>query len=93
MADDIWRRFKNHDINLTRDPGRSWYIRVTGPDGMRVYDGYWHGSAERTAKDALYEAKVGAGLLKPSPRMDPHGQAPADGAAPADGGKTEEDRG
>lgn len=69
---EIFTRFKGHDIVLQRDSDeKSWYIRVRGADGLYVYDGYWRDSAGKTAKEALYEAKVGAMLIPKSPSMDP----------------------
>lgn len=71
-SDDIYTRFKNHGISLTRDRrDEDWYIRVRAPDGCYVYDGWWRDSAEKTAKDALFEAKVGAGLIPAPCSMDP----------------------
>lgn len=57
--------FKRHRIALTRDGyDKDWYIQVTAPDGGYVYDGWWRDSADKTAAQALEEAKRGA-LLAP----------------------------
>lgn len=70
MSDEFGYTFKRHSIVLIRDrEGSPWYIRVRGPDGRYKYDGYWRDSAGKPLKDALYEAKVGAMLLKPPPTM------------------------
>ena len=69
---EIYTRFKGHDITIQRDSDdKNWYIRVRGPDGLHKYDGYWSESVGKTAKEALYEAKVGAMLIPKSPSMDP----------------------
>lgn len=65
MADEFSYTFRRHSIVLTRDAeDRNWYIRVRGPDGLHVYDGYWRDSVGKTLKEALAEAKHGA-QLKP----------------------------
>jgi hypothetical protein len=37
---------------------------------LHKYDGYWRDSAGKPLKEALYEAKVGAELIRPAPSMD-----------------------
>jgi hypothetical protein len=76
--------FRRHSIVLTREnENRNWYIRVRGPDGLHVYDGYWRESAGKTLKEALYEAKVGAQLIRAAPPMDPEAARPAAVERPA----------
>lgn len=59
-------RFKGHDINVSKDaPSSNWYIRVTHPNGSRLYDGWWRDSANATWREAVEEAKRGA-LLAPT---------------------------
>lgn len=82
MADEFSYTFRRHDIVLTRDAeDRNWYIRVRGPDGLHVYDGYWRDSVGKPLKDAIYEAKMGAGLIPPSPSMDPQRKREQDATA------------
>lgn len=66
MDDVIERcvRFKRHDIHIQRDEKMFgwWYIIVTAPCGSKAYNGWWHDSADRTADEAIAEAKRGAML-------------------------------
>ncbi len=72
MPGEFSYTFRQHSIVLTRDePNSNWYIRVRAPNGCYAYDGWWRDSAGRPLKDALYQAKVGAGLIPPSPPMTP----------------------
>ena len=60
-------RFRRHDIHVSKDrPDANWYIVVTGPSGLRDYDGWWQDSDSKTWKEALAEAKCGA-CLTPQP--------------------------
>lgn len=87
VGDEFSYTFKRHSIVLTRDrEDANWYIRVRGPDGLHKYDGYWRDSAGKPLKDALYEAKVGAMLIRQSPQMDPAtARELASSATPMDG--------
>lgn len=59
-------RFKGHDINVSKDSlSSNWYIRVTHPNGSKLYDGWWRDSANATWQEAVDEAKLGAMLVKP----------------------------
>ena len=61
-------RFKRHDINVSKDSlSVNWYIRVTHPNGSKLYDGWWRGSENATWQEAVEEAKRGA-LLIPAPK-------------------------
>lgn len=61
-------RFKRHDINVSKDAlSSNWYIRVTHPNGSKLYDGWWRDSANATWQEAVEEAKRGA-LLVPAPK-------------------------
>ena len=52
-----------HSIRAEReDVDANWYITVTGPDGLRSYDGWWQGSAGRSVEDVVQEALRGAAL-------------------------------
>lgn len=60
-------RFKGHDINVSKDSlSSNWYIRVTHPNGSKLYDGWWRDSANANWKEAVEEAKRGAMLVKPT---------------------------
>jgi len=58
------RTFRRHTIDVHREFGKRWYIIVTAPSGMRAYDGWWQGSENKTAAEAIEEAKRGACLMK-----------------------------
>lgn len=56
-------RFKGCSIHLQKDGlDKNWYITVTAKDGGHLYDGYWPESEDKTAIEALAEAKKGACL-------------------------------
>lgn len=78
MPDEFSYTFRRHSIVLTRDrEDANWYIRVRGPDGLHVYDGYWRDSVGKPLKAALHEAKVGAGLIPQPASMDQEAQCNA----------------
>ena len=59
-------RFRRHDITVSKDSDESdWYIVVTGPSGLRDYDGWWRESRGKTWEEAVEEAKRGAMLTTP----------------------------
>jgi hypothetical protein len=61
--------FRRHSISLTRESSlHDWYIIVKHPSGGNLYDGWWRDSSDKTAKDALAEAKRGAMLKTAVPR-------------------------
>lgn len=58
--------YKEHAIAISRDHENcNWYIRVTAPNGMRDYDGWWQGSERKTHREAVLEALRGS-MLWPS---------------------------
>jgi hypothetical protein len=61
-----------YSIAANRDEnGQDWYIRVTHPDGGRLYDGPWHYSATKSADEVIAEAIHGACLRKCPAGMQP----------------------
>lgn len=56
--------YKKHSIIIERDEDANnwWYIQVISPKGTYLYDGWWQNSEDKTAKEALQEAKKGAML-------------------------------
>lgn len=59
---NVWMRYRKHDIHLNRKPGRNWYIQVIAPDGQYAYDGFWRDSEGKSIKEAALEALNGACL-------------------------------
>ena len=57
--------FKRHHISVSKDSlSTNWYIRVTHPNGCKVYDGWWRDSENATWEEAVQEAKIGAMLIR-----------------------------
>lgn len=53
--------YKHHSIWVYKiKKSDDWYIQVSGPDGCMCYDGWWGDSSDRTADEAIEEAKSGA---------------------------------
>lgn len=60
-------RYHRRTISVSRGRlDRRWYIRVWEPNGCYSYDGWWQGSEERTAEEAISEACRGAMLPTPN---------------------------
>lgn len=45
------------------DEESNWYLRISGPDGCYVYDGFWQGSAGKSHDEVVQEAIRGACLV------------------------------
>jgi hypothetical protein len=56
--------WRDYLIWIDLEPMGDWYIRVTAPDGVYLYDGWWRDSKFRSASDAVEEAFRGAELLE-----------------------------
>lgn len=60
-------RYHRRTISVSRGRlDRRWYIRVWEPNGCYSYDGWWQGSDQRTAEEAISEACRGAMLPTPN---------------------------
>lgn len=61
--EEMEARFKGCSIHMQKDgPRKNWYITVTAKSGGHLYDGYWSDSEDKTAIEALAEAKKGSCL-------------------------------
>ena len=64
MHEEMRTTFKKHEITVERDTEtRDWYITVEAPGGGLIYDGWWIHSEDKTAREAIKEAKRGAMLI------------------------------
>lgn len=60
------RESRDYYLEAERDDeDRNWYIRLRGPDGLYVYDGYWADSIGKTTAEVLAEAIRGGCLEAP----------------------------
>jgi len=64
MTSDAFEgEYKNCLLSIQKESHNSFYITVETPGGGHLYDGWWLHGGNKTIKDAVKEALMGAKLI------------------------------